>query len=127
MNCDDVAAWLLASNPSMRVSCLADAPDFIPWWVHTQDCPRRQENYQRDLSTYWSREVDSSCSLYMEEHGAEYSSEEAACSILSQYISFISSPLFIAVSQVDSTISQGQGCPVPGSEEDILVPFETAF
>ena len=97
MNCDDVAAWLLASNPAMRVSCLADAPDFIPWWVHTQDCPRRQENYQRDLSTFWSREVDSSCSLYMEEHGAEYSSEEAACSILSQYLPFISTPLFITV------------------------------
>ena len=37
----------------------------------------------------------------MEQHGAEYSSEEATCGILSQYISFISTPLFIAVSQVE--------------------------
>ena len=123
LNCDDVADWLLGANPTMTVRCLADAPDLVPWWVHTEDCPRRQKNYQRDLATFWSRNPDTSCRLYMEEHGQELTTEEASCGILSQYLPFVSTPLFIAVSQLDSTISKGQGCPKPGSEEEILVPW----
>ena len=102
LNCDDVAAWLTGANPAMRVSCVLDAPDFIPWWVHSHHCPRREENYQAGLSQFWSREPDLSCRQFMEEHGGEVSSEEETCGILSQYINFISTPLFIAVSQVES-------------------------
>ena len=29
------------NNPDINVKCVADAPDFIPWWVHTEGCPRR--------------------------------------------------------------------------------------
>ena len=123
LNCDDVADWLLGVSPAMRVRCLADAPDFVPWWVHTEDCPTRQENYQRDLAAFWSREPDTSCSLYMEDHGAEVTSEEASCGILSQYLPFISTPLFIAVSQLDTIISKGYGCPEAGSEADIQLPW----
>ena len=72
---------------------------------------RREENYQSSLSQFWARDPDHSCQQFMAQHGAEYSSEEASCGILSQYISFISTPLFIAVSQVDSLISGGYGCP----------------
>ena len=43
LNCDDVADWLTGANPHMTVRCLADAPDFIPWWVHTQHCPRQSQ------------------------------------------------------------------------------------
>ena len=68
-------------------------------WVDS-DC-RREENYQRSVSQFWARDPDHSCRAYMEQHGAELSSEEASCGILSQYISFISTPLFIAVSQAD--------------------------
>ena len=68
-------------------------------WVDS-DC-RREENYQRSVSQFWSRDPDHSCRAYMEQHGGEFSSEEASCGILSQYISFISTPLFIAVSQAD--------------------------
>merc|ERR550539_1679288 len=123
LNCDDVADWLTGANPDMTVRCLADAPDFIPWWVHTEHCPRREENYQRSVSQFWARDPDLSCRQPMDQHGAEYSSEEATCGILSQYISFISTPLFIAVSQVDSLISGGYGCPPAGSEEEILLPW----
>ena len=100
LNCDDVADWLLAANPGMRVRCVADAPDFIPWWVHSAECPRRQQEYQREVAEFWAREPDHSCARYMAEHGAEHSSEEASCGIFSQYLPFISTPLFIAVSQV---------------------------
>ena len=106
LNCDDVADWLLGANPSMTVRCLADAPDFVPWWVHTEDCHRRQENYQADLTTFWSRDPDTSCRLYMEDHGQELTTEEASCGIFSQYLPFVSTPLFIAVSRLDTLISK---------------------
>ena len=84
---------------------------------------RREENYQSSVSQFWARDPDLSCLQYMDQHGAEYSSEEATCGILSQYISFISTPLFIAVSQVDTLISRDYGCPPAGSEEEILLPW----
>ena len=59
----------------------------------------------------------------MAEHGAGLSSEEASCGIFSQYLSFISTPLFIAVSQVDTLISRDYGCPKAGEEEEILMPW----
>ena len=59
----------------------------------------------------------------MAEHGAGLSSEEASCGIFSQYLPFISTPLFIAVSQVDTLISRDYGCPKAGEEEEILMPW----
>ena len=47
LNCDDVADWLGGANPQMRIRCVADAPDFIPWWVHTNNCPRQSHTPQR--------------------------------------------------------------------------------
>ena len=47
-----------------------------------------------------SRDPDTSCRLYMEDHGQELTTEEASCGIFSQYLPFVSTPLFIAVSQV---------------------------
>jgi len=27
--------------PGVRVRCLADSPDIVPWWVRTEDCKNR--------------------------------------------------------------------------------------
>ena len=97
-NCDDVADWLRGNNPAMKIMCLADSPNFIPWWVHSEDCWRRQENYETDVEMFWSREPDTSCKVYMENHETEFSAEERTCGIMSQYYPQITTPLFVAVS-----------------------------
>ena len=49
------------------------------------------------------------------------------CGILSRSLPFISSRLFVLVSLVDPTISRDYGCPEPGREEEVLVPWLDAM
>ena len=104
-NCDDVADWLRGNNPAMKIMCLPDSPDFIPWWVHTEDCKSRQENYETDVEMFWGREPDTSCKIFMENHETEFSAEERTCGIMSQYLSHVTTPIFMAVSLQVKTLT----------------------
>merc|ERR1712020_7057 len=64
LNCDDVADWLHQANPDIKIRCVADSPDYIPWWVHARNCKKRKNDYQHFLNGYWSREMDESCQEY---------------------------------------------------------------
>jgi len=110
LNCDDVADWILKSNPNIKVRCIADSPDFIPWWVHSEDCPRREDNYQKFVNGYWSRDMDHSCQEFAFDPNNNVSKPEEMCGILSQSLPFIKTDTFILVSMKDTAISRDYGC-----------------
>jgi len=111
LNCDDVADWLHGNNPGMDVRCIADAPDFIPWWVHSPDCPRRQPGYQDFVNEFWHRDPDHSCQAFANDPTNNITDPSSLCGILSQSYRFISTPLLILVSLQDTAISRDYGCP----------------
>ena len=123
LNCDDVSDWLHANNPDMKVRCVADSPDFIPWWVHSPDCPRRSDGYQKSVNMFWSRDMDHSCQHFVFNPAHNVTEPEEVCGILSRSLSFITTDIFILVSLRDSTISVGYGCPQPGLEDEIFLPW----
>ena len=123
LNCDDVAEWLHANNPSMKVRCIADAPDFIPWWVHSDNCPRRAEGYQQFVNSFWARDADHSCQQFAHKPSNNVSDPDELCGILSQSLSFVSTDIFILVSLRDTLISRDYGCPESGLEEEVILPW----
>ena len=88
MNCDDAADWLHSYNPDMKVRCVADSPDFTPWWVHSEDCPRRMDDYQQFVNSFWSRDTDHTCQEFAFNSENIVTKPEEQCSILSQSLPF---------------------------------------
>ena len=123
LNCDNVAEWLHANNPDMNVWCVADAPDFIPWWVHTENCPRRANDYQHFVNSFWSRDMDHSCQEFAYNLENNVTKPEEMCGILSQSLSFITTNIFISVSLQDTAIGPDYSCPQQGAEDEVLLPW----
>ena len=90
----------------MSIKCVADAPDFLPWWAHTADCPRRQDDYQRSVNSYWSRDVDRSCQDFAFDPANNVSKPEELCGLLSKSLPFIATDVFVMVSLRDPVISR---------------------
>jgi len=127
LNCDDVADWLHHTNPDMIVRCVADSPDFIPWWVHSEDCPRRDEDYQQFVNTYWKRDMDHSCQDFAFDPANDIEKPEEQCGILSQSLPFVRTDMFILVSLRDIAISRDYGCPQHGEEDVVIIPWMTGM
>jgi len=105
-NCDFVSSALAG-----RVRCLADSPDFVPWWVKTeeQQCQGRdREKIEREISL-WGGVGDSSCI----EDNKGSPSLSYRCGVLSQYWQDISTPLLIVASQYDPVYYESSPC-TPG-------------
>ena len=94
------------NNPGVNVKCVADAPDFIPWWVHSEGCPRREEDYQEFVNSYWSRDMDHSCQEFAFDPASNVSDPWELCGMLSKSLPFVESDLFVMVSLRDSVISR---------------------
>ena len=111
------------NNPGVNVKCVADAPDFIPWWVHSEGCPRREEDYQEFVNSYWSRDMDHSCQDFAFDPANNVSDPWELCGMLSKSLPFVESDLFVMVSLRDTAISRDYGCPEPGLEEEVFAPW----
>lgn len=101
-NCDFVADALRSVNPSTDVRCIADAPDFVPWWVKTdtEKCENKDYELLEEEKFLWGRADDESC---VEDNEDVVNSTELAhkCGIWSRYFSHIETPFFLIGSQYD--------------------------
>ena len=62
-NCDYVSSTMREVNPSVDVRCLADGPDFVPWWVKTgaEQCGGQDLHKLESEKFLWGRMDDESC------------------------------------------------------------------
>ena len=67
--------------------------------------------------------MDHSCQQFAFDPANNISDPWELCGMLSKSLPFVESDMFIMVSLRDSTISNGYGCPEPGLEDEIFVPW----
>jgi len=116
LNCDDFSAQVWAANPDIDVRCVADAPEYFPPEVHTEDCANRAPGFQNHLTEFWGREMDKSCLEFAAEQGVEDVGE--LCGLTTNFAQFITTPLAILSSHEDSAFTHDFGCePDPHSPE----------
>lgn len=84
---------------------------------------RREEDYQEFVNSYWSRDMDHSCQQFAFDSANNISNPWELCGILSKSLPFVETDMFIMVSLRDPVFSGGYGCPEPGLEEEIFVPW----
>jgi len=110
-NCDFVRSALVGVNQAVDVRCLADSPDFVPWWVKTeeQQCQGRDLQKLEREKTLWRRADDSSCV----KNNEASPSLSYRCGVLSQYWQDINTPLLIIASQYDPVYYESSPC-IPG-------------
>ena len=101
-NCDFLADAIATVNPSTDVRCVADAPDFIPWWVKTEtdQCENKDYDQLEREKFFWGRADDESC---VEQNEDLVNSTELAhkCGVWSRYFTNIDTPFFLIGSQYD--------------------------
>eukprot|EP00090_Calanus_glacialis_P018040 TRINITY_DN2796_c0_g1_i5.p1 TRINITY_DN2796_c0_g1~~TRINITY_DN2796_c0_g1_i5.p1 ORF type:complete len:659 (-),score=174.49 TRINITY_DN2796_c0_g1_i5:130-2106(-) len=116
-NCDYVSEALRGVNPTVDLRCLADGPDFVPWWVKTDDeqCGEKDIHKLEAEKKFWGRLDDVSC---VTENKVKLGSAPLAhrCGVMSQYWQDIESPLLIVASQLDSVYYESSLC-IPGAED----------
>ena len=96
--------------------CVADAPEYFPPEVHTEDCANRAPGFQNHLTEFWGREMDKSCLEFAAEQGVEDVGE--LCGLTTNFAQFITTPLAILSSHEDSAFTHDFGCePDPHSPE----------
>ena len=102
------------------VRCIADAPNFLPPEVHPPECPRRQDDYQSAVRTFWGRwrhgpqgtptlhprENDHSCWDWASHPGNGITDPAEYCGLLTTALAHITTPIYILVSLFDPTIGQ---------------------
>jgi len=110
-NCDFVRQSINAVNPSTDVRCVADAPDFVPWWVRTEfDSCQDKDYHELEVEKFlWGREGDESCD---EENEDLVNSTELAhkCGVWSRYWQYIETPFFVIGSQYDPIYFENNLC-----------------
>jgi len=110
-NCDFVSESLKAVNPLTDVRCVADAPDFVPWWVKTDFDVCQDKDYdQLEVEKFlWGREGDESCD---EDNEDLVNSTELAhrCGVWSRYWEYIETPFFVIGSQFDPIYFENNLC-----------------
>jgi len=120
-NCDYVASLL----PSVRVKCIADSPDMVPWWIKTDDCDRRDYEKEEGVKNLWGRQEDESC---IEKNKAEVNSSELAhrCGVWSRYRAHIDTPFFLVGSQFDPNSIAENPC-FPDESDPDYEEYELAW
>jgi len=115
-NCDFVSESINAVNPRTDVRCVADAPDFVPWWVKTEFDVCQDKDYdQLEVEKFmWGREGDETCDEANEDI---VNSTELAhkCGVWSRYWEYIETPFFVIGSQFDPIYFENNLC---GPEKD---------
>jgi len=110
-NCDFVTSAMTGINPGVDVRCLADGPDFVPWWVKTQaqQCGGEDLHQLESEMTLWGRVGDSSC---VRDNEGVLSPALLArrCGWLSQYWQDIATPLLIVASMFDPVYYSASRC-----------------
>jgi len=126
-NCDFVRTALRGVNPAVDVRCLADGPDFVPWWVKSgaQQCGGRDLDKMEAGKLLWGRMDDESC---LEENEDVMSSSSLAhrCGIMSRYWQDIHTPLFIVSSQLDPVYFEHSPC-TPDDEDAQYEDYRAAW
>jgi len=110
-NCDFVRESINAVNPLTDVRCVADAPDFVPWWVKTEFDVCQDKDYdQLEVEKFlWGKEGDESC---VEDNEDLVNSTELAhkCGVWSRYWEYIETPFFVIGSQFDPIYFENNIC-----------------
>jgi len=116
-NCDFVSESINAVNPLTDVRCVADAPDFVPWWVKTEFDVCQDKDYdQLEVEKFmWGREGDETCDEANEDL---VNSTELAhrCGVWSRYWEYIETPFFVIGSQFDPIYFENNLCG-PGKDD----------
>merc|ERR1712128_184890 len=113
-------------NPAVDVRCLADGPDFVPWWVRTDEqCGNKDLRKVETEKNLWGLVCDSSC---VEDNKAALSSASLAhrCGVMSRYWQDIATPLFIVASQLDQVYFESNPCR-PGEEDPEYGRYRAAW
>ena len=118
-----MADWLHQINPDIKIRCVADSPDYIPWGVHARNCRRRKDGYQQFVNGYWSRDMDHSCQEYAFNPENRVQKPEEQCGILSKALPFIKTDMFILVSLKDPAISNDYGCFFKGNKDRLAAEW----
>merc|ERR1711892_501105 len=125
-NCDFVSSAMRGVNPAVDVRCLADGPDFVPWWVRTDEqCDDKDLRKVETEKNLWGLVGDSSC---VEDNKAALSSASLAhrCGVMSRYWQDIATPLFIVASQLDQVYFESNPCR-PGEEDPEYRRYRAAW
>merc|ERR1711936_539155 len=115
LNCDDFSAQVWAANPDIDVRCVADAPEYFPPEVHTEECHSRAPGYENWLTEFWGKVMDKSCLEFAAEQGVENVGE--LCGVTSKFLEFVTTPLLVLSSHEDSAFTNAFGCEPHGTEQ----------
>jgi len=107
-NCDHFSSWVWQTNPGLDVRCVANAPEFYPAEVHTEDCYSRAPDYQNFLTEFWARQADQSCLEFAATEAVENVGE--LCGVTSRFAQFVTTPLMVLSSHEDSVFTSAFGC-----------------
>jgi len=126
-NCDFVRQSINAVNPATDVRCVADAPDFVPWWVRTEfDSCQDKDYHELEVEKFlWGREGDESCD---EENEDLVNSTELAhkCGVWSRYWQYIETPFFVIGSQYDPIYFENNLCG-PSKEDPQYANYQLSW
>ena len=68
--------------------------------------------------------MDHSCQDFAFNPANNISDPWELCGMLSKSLPFVKSDLFVMISQRDTAISRDYGCPEPGLEDEVFVPWK---